>query len=57
MLLEECERLNRLVSEFLSFARPKKPARVRIVLGTLLDDGVSLIQPALWQHHIELMQV
>ena len=54
VLLEECERLNRLVSEFLSFARPKEPIRERIMLGTLLDEGVSLIQPALRQNHIEL---
>jgi signal transduction histidine kinase len=56
VLLEECERLNRLVSEFLTFARPKVPVRERIALGTLLDEGVSLIQPALRQNHIELEQ-
>ena len=54
VLLEECERLNRLLSEFLSFARPKELIRERIALGTLLDEGVSLIQPALRQNHIEL---
>jgi len=57
VLLEECERLNRLVSEFLSFARPKEPVRERIALGKLLDEGVTLIQPALRQNHIELEQV
>ena len=57
VLLEECERLNRLVSEFLSFARPKELVRERITLGELLDEGVTLIQPALWQNHIELEQV
>ncbi|MHB8072925.1 two-component system sensor histidine kinase NtrB [Desulfosporosinus fructosivorans] len=57
VLQEECERLNRLVNEFLSFARPKEPVRRRITLGTILDEGVTLIQPALRQHHIELKQV
>lgn len=57
VLLEECERLNRLVSEFLNFARPKELVRERIVLAQLLDEGVTLIQPALGQHHIELKQV
>ncbi|MDP4161429.1 MAG: ATP-binding protein, partial [Bacillota bacterium] len=57
VLLEECERLNRLVSEFLSFARPKELVRERVTLSKLLDEGVSLIQPALRQHHIELKQV
>ncbi|OLN26708.1 ATP-binding protein [Desulfosporosinus metallidurans] len=56
VLLEECERLNRLVSVFLSFARPKEPVRGRIPLGKILDEGVTLIQPALRQHHIELKQ-
>lgn len=56
VLLEECERLNRLVSEFLSFARPKEPIRERVTLGKLLNEEVALIQPALRQHHIELGQ-
>ncbi|WP_073028166.1 ATP-binding protein [Desulfosporosinus lacus] len=56
VLLEECERLNRLVSEFLSFARPKDPVRGKIRLGKLLDEGVTLIQPALQQNHIQLEQ-
>ena len=56
VLLEECERLNRLVSEFLNFARPRESVRGRVALDKLLDEGVSLIQPALRQHHIELEQ-
>jgi len=56
VLLEECERLNRLVNEFLSFARPKELVRQRITLGKLVDEGVRLIQPALRQNHIELEQ-
>ena len=56
VVLEECERLNRLVSEFLTFARPKEPVRSRITLGKMLDEGVTLIQPALRQHHIDLKQ-
>lgn len=57
VLLEECERLNRLVNEFLSFARPKELARERMRLGKLLDEGVTLIQPALRQRHIEFRQI
>lgn len=56
VLLEECERLNRLVSEFLFFARPKELVRERIALGKLLDEGISLIQPALRQNQINLEQ-
>ncbi|EHQ87705.1 two-component system sensor histidine kinase NtrB [Desulfosporosinus youngiae] len=57
VLLEECERLNRLLSEFLSFARPKELMPERIELGKLLAEGVSLIQPALLQNQIKLEQV
>jgi len=57
VLLEECDRLNRLVSEFLSFARPKEPVRGWTRLGKLLDEGVAFIQPSLRQYHIELEQV
>ncbi|MDQ7093135.1 ATP-binding protein [Desulfosporosinus sp. PR] len=57
VLLEECERLNRLVNEFLSFARPKEPVRKRMTLSKLLEEGVALIQPALRQHHIQLKQL
>lgn len=57
ILLEECERLNRLLAEFLSFARPKEPVRERIMLGKLLDEGVSLIQPALQKNNIKIEQV
>jgi len=56
VLLEECERLNRLMSEFLTFARPKELVRERIPVGKLLDEEVSLIQPTLWQKNIELEQ-
>ncbi|KGK91916.1 kinase [Desulfosporosinus sp. HMP52] len=57
ILLEECERLNRLLSEFLSFARPKEPVREKIALGELLEEGVCLIQPALQQSFIKLERV
>lgn len=54
VLLEECERLNRMLSEFLSFARPKELVRERVSLGKLLNEGVELVQPALRQNHIRL---
>ncbi|MCB8814316.1 two-component system sensor histidine kinase NtrB [Desulfosporosinus shakirovi] len=56
VLLEECERLNRLLSEFLSFARHKELVREGIRLEKLLDEGVTLVQPALRQNNIKLEQ-
>lgn len=57
VLSEECERLNRMLSEFLSFARPKELMRERIRLGELVRESVALIQPALGKNRIQLEQV
>lgn len=57
VLREECERLNRMLSEFLSFARPKELVRERILLGKLVEESLALIQPALAKNHIRLAQI
>ncbi len=54
VLQEECGRLNRLVSQFLDFARPKEPNRQGITIGQLLDNGLALVQPFLRKHKISL---
>lgn len=57
VLSEECERLNRMLSEFLSFARPKELVRERILLGKLVEESLALIQPVLGKNHIQLEQI
>ena len=54
VLQEECGRLNRLVSQFLDFARPKELNRQSVTIGQILDNGVALVQPFLRQHKISL---
>ncbi|MFZ3373496.1 MAG: ATP-binding protein [Desulfitobacteriaceae bacterium] len=54
VLQEECERLNRLVSQFLDFARPKEPNRQRVTIKQILDNGLALVQTFLRQHKISL---
>lgn len=54
VLQEECGRLNRLVSQFLDFARPKELNRQGVTIGQILDNGVALVQPFLRQHKISL---
>lgn len=56
VLQEECDRLNRMVSQFLTFARPKEPERKLVTIGQLLNEGVTLVQPALKQQRIELQE-
>lgn len=54
VLQEECGRLNRLVSQFLDFARPKEPNRKSVTFGHILDSAVALVQPLLRQQKINL---
>jgi signal transduction histidine kinase len=44
---KECERLNRLLTNFLQFARPRTPQWQRVDAGVILDSVVGLAQHAL----------
>jgi signal transduction histidine kinase len=52
LILEEIERLNRFVTEFLSFARQPKPTRVRVNLNDLIQSVLNLYAEELRQKHI-----
>jgi signal transduction histidine kinase len=52
IILEEIERLNRVVSEFLSFARQPKPTRVRVHLNELIQSVLNLYAGEFGQKHI-----
>lgn len=56
VLQEESGRLNRLLSDFLSFARPKEPIRHRVVLSQVVQEGLALVQPLIRQSNIELVE-
>lgn len=52
IILEEIERLNCFVTEFLSFARQPKPARIRVNLNGLIQSVLNLYAEELRQKHI-----
>jgi signal transduction histidine kinase len=54
IILEEIERLNRFVTEFLSFARQPKPTRVRVNLNGLIKSVLNLYTEEFRQNHIGL---
>lgn len=54
VLLEETSRLNRLLSDFLGFARPKELNRQKISWGELLAQGALFVEPLLYQKGILL---
>jgi signal transduction histidine kinase len=44
-LNEEAKRLSRIVSEFLDYARPKKPAMLDLDMGKVLDQLIVFMEP------------
>jgi two-component system sensor histidine kinase PilS (NtrC family) len=53
IITRETERLNRTITEFLSYARPRPPSRTRVNLGALISETVQLMRnsPELKQEH------
>lgn len=45
VLKEETDRLNRLLTDFLDFARPKEPTRERLNLGELVQEVLYSVKP------------
>jgi two-component system, NtrC family, sensor histidine kinase HydH len=56
VLQEETNRLNRLLTDFLNFARPKEPDRQDIRLGELIEEGINLTKPLFDEAGIVLEQ-
>ncbi|MDA8442602.1 MAG: ATP-binding protein [Peptococcaceae bacterium] len=56
VLQEEGGRLNRMVSQFLDFARPKEPIRQRMALKRVVEEGTALAIPLLRQSKIRFEQ-
>jgi two-component system, NtrC family, sensor histidine kinase HydH len=54
IISKECQRLNRLVSNFLGFARPRTPKYQRIDAATALDSVIELASHALGTQRIRL---
>lgn len=54
VIVEECSRLNRIVMEFLDFARPQVPAPQRCDIGELLGRNLAVLEPELDKRSITL---
>ncbi len=56
VIIEECSRLNRIVTEFLDFARPQVPNMRSCQVGDLLARNLAALWPELEKHDISLRQ-
>lgn len=54
ILFKEIKRLNRVVTDFLSYARPTKPALVSCDLNQLIQESISIIKPEADKKQISL---
>jgi two-component system sensor histidine kinase HydH len=52
VIIEESSRLNRIVTEFLDFARPQTPQYAPIKVEDVLDRNLSFLAPELEKHQI-----
>ncbi len=57
VILEESQRMNRVVTEFLDFARPQAPKREPIKLQDVLERNLSSLAPQLDRRNIEVEKV
>lgn len=53
VIKEETERISRLLSDFLNFAKPKKPAFEPVTLSEAVQKTLQLIQPRLKQKNLQ----
>jgi len=55
VIMEEANRLNGIVTEFLDFARPQKPRLISCRVADIMDRNLELIRPELEKHDIRLV--
>lgn len=56
VLIEETNRLNRMLTDFLSFARPKEPDRKVVCLGELVQESSDIVKPLIEEAGLKLEQ-
>jgi len=54
VIVEEANRLNQTVTEFLDYARPREPQLRDIDLEAVLDRSLEFLQPEIEKHHLTL---
>ncbi|MBU1740336.1 MAG: two-component sensor histidine kinase [Proteobacteria bacterium] len=56
VIIEESSRLNRIVTEFLDFARPQRPDSAPCRVEDVLDRNLTFLAPELDKHHIKAVR-
>jgi two-component system, NtrC family, sensor histidine kinase HydH len=56
VIREEADRLNRIVTEFLDFARPQVPRVDQVRIETILEKNLHFLDPELARHRIEVQK-
>jgi two-component system, NtrC family, sensor histidine kinase HydH len=56
IMVKEVDRLNRVITELLDFARPKEPRREPHALETVFDQSLRLLQPELEKKQVEVQR-
>lgn len=56
VIVVEADRLNRVLSDFLDFARPKKPERTLLDINELLDESVAIMERYLSERKVEVVK-
>jgi len=54
IMIQETDRMNRVVSQLLEFARPLRIIKIMICLNTLVKDSLKLIERQAYEKHIEI---
>ena len=56
VIVVEADRLNRVLNDFLDFARPKKPERTLLDINELLDESVAIMERYLSERKVEVVK-
>ncbi|MCL4426404.1 MAG: ATP-binding protein [Firmicutes bacterium] len=56
VIVAEADRLNRILSDFLDFARPKKPERTLLDINELLEESVAIMERYLSERKVEVVK-
>ncbi len=54
VMVKEVDRLNRVITELLDFARPKEPQRQRIAVQEILDHSLALLEAELTRRQVRV---
>lgn len=56
IIIEETDRLNRIVTEFLDFARPQTPKLTSSKIKSVIEKNLEFLRPEMERYHIEVFR-